>query len=90
MSRAEGGRIVEAIHEKVSTYRIVGAFRKGIVRFEVRIVTNFSHADFEVGNSPFRFLAGTRGLPLLLSLQTGSWNRPTLLLNTYRRLFNRR
>jgi len=58
---------------------MAGAFRKGIVRFEVRIVTIFSHTDFEVGNSPFRFPAGARGLPLFLSLQTGSWNRPSLL-----------
>jgi hypothetical protein len=51
---------------------MAGEFRKIVVRFGVRIVTIFSNADFEVGNSPFRFLAGVRGLPLLLSLQTGS------------------
>jgi len=78
------------IEKEKSVFAVVGAFRKSIVRFEVRIITNFSHADFEVGNSPFRLLAGTRDLPLLISLQTGSWNRPNLLLNTYRRLFTRR
>ena len=83
MSRAEWGRAAEAIHGKVWNHRMAGAFRKGIERFEVRIVAIFSHADFEVGNSPFRFPAGARGLPLLLSLQTGSWNRPS-------RLFTRR
>jgi hypothetical protein len=54
MSWAEWGRIAEAIHEQVWTYRMVVDFSKGIVRFEVRIRKTSSHADFEVGTSLFR------------------------------------